>query len=163
MYSYLYNTQQRMCDSLLHHGHPPLGIINEPSDSLFTYHSGQSWSTFYCPDFTPVYEPRFNDSALEDKANKICRDDVFCKFDIAATGRVEIGETTYQGGQDFELLVNLSKPSNNLRNQSFLNISYIIVTCNPPCIHGSCVDTNMCACGEGYKGDTCDTKSKINA
>ena len=38
---------------------------------------------------------------------------MFCKFDIAATGRVEIGETTYQGGQDFEQLVNLSKPSNN--------------------------------------------------
>ena len=48
---------------------------------------------------------------------------MFCKFDIAATGRVEIGETTYQGGQDFEQLVNLSKPSNNLYNQASLNIS----------------------------------------
>ena len=94
-----------------HHSHPTLGIINKPSDSLFTYHSGQSWSTFYCPDFTPVFEPPFDDPALEDKANEICGDDVFCKFDIAATGRVEIGETTYQGGQDFQQLVNLSKPS----------------------------------------------------
>ena len=109
----------------MHHEDPPLGIINKPSDSLFTYHSGKSWSTFYCPDFTPVYEPRFNDSALEDKANEICGEDVFCKFDIAATGRVEIGETTYQGGRDFEQLVNLSKPSNNLYNQTSLNISFI--------------------------------------
>ena len=91
-----------------------VGIIDNPSDSLFTYKFGQAWSTFYFPDFIPVYESQFDDSAFEDKANKICGDDVFCKFDMAATGRVEIGEATYQGGQDFEQLVNLSKPSNNL-------------------------------------------------
>ena len=91
-----------------------VGIIDDPSDSLFTYKFGQDWSTFYFPDFTPVYEPSFVDPVLEDKANEICGDDLFCKFDIAATGRVEIGEATYQGGQDFEQLVNLSKPSNEL-------------------------------------------------
>ena len=32
-----------------------------------------------------------------------------------------------------------------------------LVTCNPSCVHGSCMDTNMCACEEGYKGDSCNT------
>ena len=35
----------------------------------------------------------------------------FVLFDIAATGRIEIGEATFTGGQDFEMLINLSKPS----------------------------------------------------
>ena len=104
-----------------------VGIIDDPSDSLFTYKFGQDWSTFYFPDFIPVYEPSFVDPVLEDKANKICGDDLFCKFDIAATGRVEIGEATYQGGQDFEQLVNLSKPSNKLVvyiNMSLCNLYF---------------------------------------
>ena len=104
-----------------------VGIIDDPSDSLFTYKFGQDWSTFYFPDFTPVYEPSFVDSVLEEKANEICGDDLFCKFDIAATGRVEIGEATYQGGQDFEQLVNLSKPSNKLVvyiNMSLCNLYF---------------------------------------
>ena len=31
------------------------------------------------------------------------------------------------------------------------------VICNPPCVYGVCVAPNVCACGEGYEGDTCDT------
>ena len=57
-----------------------------------------------------MYEPFFSDTALEKKADEVCGDDVFCKFDIATTGRIEIGEATYRGGQELEQLVNLSKP-----------------------------------------------------
>ena len=78
---------------------------------MFTYHFGQSWSTCYFQSFIPVYEPSFIDTALKEKADQICGDDVFCKFDIATTGRIEIGEATYRGGQELEQLVNLSKPS----------------------------------------------------
>ena len=77
---------------------------------MFTYQFQQSWSAFNFPSFTAVYEPSYINSTLEEKANEICGDDVFCKFDIAATGRVEIGEGTYQKGIDFERLINLSKP-----------------------------------------------------
>ena len=137
-----------------------LGIIDNPSDSLFTYKCEESWSTYYFPSFTPVYEPSFSDPALEEKANQICGDDEFCKFDIATTGRVEIGETTYQGGQEFNELVNLSKPSNFKFITILFKCYYLfLVICNPSCVNGACVDTNVCACGEGYEGDTCDTIS----
>ena len=67
--------------------------------------------SFYDPSYSPIYHINFSNSSLEEKAKKICGDDEFCLFDIAATGRVEIGETTFTGGQDFERLINLSKQS----------------------------------------------------
>ena len=88
-----------------------LGIIDNPSDSIFFYEFLNSWSTYYDPSFTPVYEPVFNDATLKEKANEICGNDEFCKFDIAATGSTEIGEATYNGGKMFEEIVNLSQPS----------------------------------------------------
>ena len=88
-----------------------LGIINNPRDSLFTYQFGESWSTFYFPSFIPTYEPSFSDPSLKQKADEICGDDDFCKFDIAATGIVEIGEATNQAVQEVEQLINLSRPS----------------------------------------------------
>ena len=78
---------------------------------MFTYSLNSTWRTYHDPSFTPVYEPVFNDADLKEKANEICGNDEFCKFDIAATGRTEIGEATYNGGRDFEQLVNMSKPS----------------------------------------------------
>ena len=88
-----------------------IGIINSFENSLFTYSFDETWRTYYNPSFTPVYEPVFTNTTLEEKANEICGNNEFCKFDIAATGRTEIGEATYKGSQGFERLVNLSKPS----------------------------------------------------
>ena len=88
-----------------------IGIINSSENSLFTYSFNETWRTYYNPSFTPVYEPVFTNITLEEKANEICGNDEFCKFDIAATGRIEIGEATHMGSQDFERLVNLFKPS----------------------------------------------------
>ena len=88
-----------------------IGIINNPRDSLFTYQFGQSWSTFYFPFFIPTYEPNFTDPSIKQKADEICGDDEFCKFDIAATGRVEIGEATHETVQEVEVVANLSQPS----------------------------------------------------
>ena len=42
----------------------------------------------YFPDFNSCVWVFVFDQVLEDKANEICGDDLFCKFDIAATGRV---------------------------------------------------------------------------
>ena len=88
-----------------------IGIINSSENSLFTYSFNETWRTYYNPSFTPIYEPVFTNTTLEEKANEICGNDEFCKFDIAATGRTEVGEATYNSGQDFERLVNMSKPS----------------------------------------------------
>jgi hypothetical protein len=87
-----------------------LGIIDNPADSLFTYASGQNWSTFYQPDFTPAFDPIFTSSELETQADMICGDDQFCRFDIAATSRTDIGLSTLLGGVEFEAIANISQP-----------------------------------------------------
>jgi len=115
-------------------------IINSTEDSLFTYNEQESWSTFYKPDFVPFFEPIFSNSLLEQQANSICGDDVFCRYDIAATGRTDVGQATLQGNMEFERIINISLP----------------VVCDPPCDNGVCVSNDTCSCSEGYTGETCD-------
>lgn len=93
-----------------------IGIIDDPLDSLFTYRFGEDWSTFYHPSFIPLYNVTFGNSSLEELANEICKNDEFCKYDIAATGRREVGEATYKSVQDFEQLIDLSQPSKHKNN-----------------------------------------------
>lgn len=88
-----------------------VGIIDNAEDSLFNYRPGDSWSTFHSPFFTPTYQPTFQNTNLEGQANEICRDDPSCLFDIATTGRVDIGQSTLDASQMFELILNLSAPS----------------------------------------------------
>lgn len=87
------------------------GIIENPAESSFSYNPGDSHSKFFDPMFEPVFEPNFNDSLLEDEAVKICGDDRFCLFDIAATKRKEIGATTLLDSENFEVMVASSEPS----------------------------------------------------
>ena len=64
-----------------------LGIINSTEESLFTYNEDESWSTFYQPDFIPFFEPTFSSSVLEQQANAICGNDIFCQYsDTLRTG-----------------------------------------------------------------------------
>ena len=86
------------------------GIIDTPANSLFTYQPGESWATYYDPYFVPTYQTLFNDSDLAAQADKLCSNDPFCLFDMAATGRVDIGLATLQGSQEFEQLVEISLP-----------------------------------------------------
>ena len=90
--------------------HSLAGIIDDPEDSLFTYKPGSNWTIFYDPTFTPTYEPVFSDLDLEAEANELCRGDRFCLFDVAATGRTDIGLATLEGSQNFESIVQLSAP-----------------------------------------------------
>ena len=39
-----------------------------------------------------------------------CGGDVFCLYDVATTGRMDIGLSTLNGSQDFDELVKLSYP-----------------------------------------------------
>lgn len=43
------------------------------------------------------------------RAEAICGDDQFCRFDIAATSRTDIGLTTLLGGVEFEAIANISQ------------------------------------------------------
>ena len=86
------------------------GIIENQSESLFTYSSNQSWADYYDPSFSPVFVPTFSDPDLEEDAREICGGDTFCLFDIAATKRIDIGISTMQGNQDLERITELSLP-----------------------------------------------------
>jgi hypothetical protein len=114
-------------------------IISNPRRSLFTYRNGTSWAGFYDPSFSPVFEPTFSDSDLEETAREICDGDTFCLFDIAATKRVDIGTSTMQGNQELNRIVEQSLP----------------VVCDPECEHGLCVENDTCSCALGYKGRLC--------
>lgn len=50
----------------------------------------------------------------------ICGNDQFCLFDIAATGRTDVGLSTLEGSQNFEMILQLSIPGiwNGIINQS---------------------------------------------
>ena len=89
---------------------PIIGIINSSNESLFSYQTGQDWLNFYHPGFIPKYEITFSDSVLEAEAKALCGDDEYCLFDIATTGRLDIGESTLQGGLNFIELIESSKP-----------------------------------------------------
>ncbi len=91
-----------------------LGIINDPAESLFTYKAGQDFELFYGPDFTPAFEATFSDSELESQASILCGEDRSCLYDIATTGRTDIGQSTLRATQDYEYQVTLSIPSKQL-------------------------------------------------
>lgn len=50
-----------------------IGIIDRPNDSIFTYGCSGSWNTFYKPDYTPLFEAKFNDPELEEEALMVSR------------------------------------------------------------------------------------------
>ena len=102
----------------------------------------------------------FTSLELEEKAKKLCKNDNFCLYDIAATGRVELGMTTLTGSEDFEELVELSAPGKLSFFHECILFYCVTVVCNPPCQNGGCVDNNTCRCSEGYIGCTCDTVGK---
>ena len=89
---------------------PYTGIIDTPTASLFSYQPGESWATYYDPYFVPHYAPTFSDSSLEAEADALCGGDLFCLFDVAATGSMDIGLSTLEGGQEFERIMQFSIP-----------------------------------------------------
>ena len=57
-----------------------------------------------------VSRAAFKNTNLKAKARKVCGNDTFCVFDIAATSKVEVGMSTLQGSQEFERIVELFAP-----------------------------------------------------
>ena len=90
-------------------------MINDEAESLFAYNRpGDTFDTFRDLTFTPAFEPVFDDPELEMRAEEICGDDEFCKFDIAATKDEDIGMSTMLGVRDFDNIVELAQPSKEL-------------------------------------------------
>ena len=88
------------------------GIIND-TESLFDYSfngPAVTWEDFYDPDFSPMLDITFSDPAIEKQAREICKDDPFCLYDIAATGDVAVGESTFVGSENLEMINEILKP-----------------------------------------------------
>ena len=88
-----------------------IGLISNSSESLFAYDLVNNFSTYYDPSFVPVFRQNFADLALEAEANATCQGDNACLFDIAVTGRVEIGMSTLEQVHVIENIKLLSQPS----------------------------------------------------
>ena len=88
-------------------------------DSLFTYQPGEIWATFYDPFFELTFQPTFADPEFEAEVNELCGDDIFCLFDVAATGDMDIGLSTLEGGQEIQEITELQIPG--LLKQSSTN------------------------------------------
>ena len=89
-----------------------IGIINNSANSLFDYHEpGESWSTYYDPDFAPLFEAEFSDPEEEAEAMELCQGDEFCLYDFATTGSMDISLSTLNGSVDYEEMVETAKPS----------------------------------------------------
>ena len=104
-----------------------VGIIDDPAESLFSYGPGEEWRTFYDPDFVPFYEPVFADSNMQMQAIEACGGDSFCLFDIAATGRMEVGLSTLAASQELEEIIEVSQPGRfNEQDVTFLCPWYLL-------------------------------------
>ena len=78
---------------------------------MFFYQPEESWATYYDPYFEAEFQPVFGSPVLEIEATRLCGDDRFCLFDIAATGNIEIGLSTLKTSEEIEKLAMLSLPS----------------------------------------------------
>ena len=46
--------------------------------------------------------PVFANESFEAEAREACNNDTFCLYDIATTGRIDIGLSTLDGSRDFD-------------------------------------------------------------
>ena len=106
-----------------------VGIVATERDSIFSYKVGENWTTFHRPNYTPLYGPIFQDAALEKEARETCKNDTFCLYDIAATGRLEIGMATLRGSEQFDQLVELSAPGERIHvdRHVVIQMSFLII------------------------------------
>ena len=105
------------------------------NDSLFTYSIGESWETYHDDNFSPSYELVFVNPSLESRAMNVCDDDQFCLYDIATTGRLEIGMSTLDGSRSFNEIVQLSYASKQ-DNMCWLHTCAWIMFVSPVAIDG---------------------------
>ena len=87
------------------------GIVNSSEDSMFYYKDNATWSDFYDYGFTPEFSPTFDDPEFERKAIEMCGDVSTCLFDVAATGRLDIGMSALSANEDQKIVQELAVPS----------------------------------------------------
>ena len=78
--------------------------------SLFTYHEPyETFYTFFDPSFFPSVHPYFESTQLEREAGKLCGNDGSCLYDVAATGKLEVGNKTKMTAKKMRELIEVSR------------------------------------------------------
>jgi len=95
---------------MIFNAHFSPGIISNEEESLFTYRANETFNSFFDPGFMPIFEPVFSSPELQQQAMAICNNDQLCLFDVAATGRLEVGLGTAQGNLEYNNIVMLTMP-----------------------------------------------------
>ena len=89
-------------------------IVCNARRSLFYYQPDESWDTFYDPFFVPSFEPTFTNPDLEEEAMEVCDDDINCLYDIATTGKVQIGVATRDTSVQIEQILRNTMPGKSI-------------------------------------------------
>lgn len=84
------------------------GFVNNVNESLFTYRIYESWGIFQNPDFSPINE--LTNISVDPELERLCGGDRFCLFDVAATGRRDVGISTLENSRNVERIIQLSLP-----------------------------------------------------
>ena len=66
----------------------------------------------------------FANPSLEAEAIEACDNDTFCLYDIATTGRMDIGLSTLDGSRNFDEIVQLSYPS---KKELYASSTYVLL------------------------------------
>ena len=108
-----------------------LGIVSK-NDTLFTYRGGKDYDDYVDPGFTPVFledvESIFSNSNLQKEIKRICGDNIQCTFDIAVSGKTNIGQVTLNS------INNLKERKRNLLISKFryLKCPWVLPAPTPP-------------------------------
>ena len=110
------------------------------------------WTDFHDPDFIPTFDPMFANSSLEEQARNLCNGDTACLFDVAATGRLEIGSSALSASKEQSINAALAVPSKLMCLQALVNDMHMdLIVCfslNPVCVYVlyMCYICMLCVC-----------------
>lgn len=89
---------------------PPLlcahtGRVEKASRSLFPRIPQEQWDELNDPSFVPVFHPRFSTQELNATATTVCSGEEECLFDVAASGRLEVGLATLEFVKEYKKIL----------------------------------------------------------
>ncbi|XP_028416703.1 sushi domain-containing protein 2-like, partial [Dendronephthya gigantea] len=96
----------------IHHEFGQKWIVDR-SKTLFAYHVGKSYDSYFTPNFIPAFldetNSLFSSFTLEQEARSVCGANEECLYDIAVTGKRDIGEATLESFNEIQKRTNASK------------------------------------------------------
>jgi hypothetical protein len=92
---------------------PLVSGATKQNDSLFLYPNGKSHSSYFKPEFVPVFfdfnNLTFEDADFEKQARRVCGKNVQCLFDVKITGKTRIGVTSRKSLEEFTEILQVTE------------------------------------------------------